>query len=50
MLDTVIGSEAELVYPRLGYKEVGRIPRYGISPQDGRLVDEIFFYKDLRKQ
>jgi hypothetical protein len=49
MLDTVIGSEAELVYRRLGYNEVGRIPRYGISPRDGSLVDEIFYYKDLRK-
>jgi hypothetical protein len=49
ILDTVIGSEAAHVYPRLGYTEFGRLPRYGISPIDGSLVDEIFYFKDLRK-
>lgn len=48
MLDTTIGSGAEHVYPKLGYKEVGVIPRYGFSPDDRRLRDEIFFYKDLK--
>ncbi|KAL1310901.1 hypothetical protein AAFC00_001130 [Neodothiora populina] len=48
VLDTEVGSPAEAVYPRLGYTAVGTIPRYGISPKDGRLVDEIWFYKDLR--
>lgn len=47
MLDTTIGSGAEFVYPKLGYKELGVIPRYGYSPKDGSLKDEIFFYKDL---
>lgn len=50
MLDTEIGSPAEHVYPRLGYTKVGIVPRYGISPKDGRLVDELFFYKDLRDE
>jgi hypothetical protein len=48
MLDTVIGSEAELVYYRLGYNEVGRIPRCGISPRGGDLVDLVFLFKDIR--
>ncbi|KAH0174512.1 hypothetical protein KCU67_g714, partial [Aureobasidium melanogenum] len=47
-LDTEAGSPAEGVYPRLGYTRLGAIPRYGLSPKDGRLVDEVFFYKDLR--
>ncbi|CAD0107511.1 unnamed protein product [Aureobasidium uvarum] len=42
------GSPAEGIYPRLGYTRLGAIPRYGVSPKDGRLVDEVFFYKDLR--
>ena len=49
MLDTTVGTAADLVYPRLGFKEFGVIPRYGISPVDGRLVDERFYYKDLRE-
>ena len=48
MLDTMVGLPAEHVYPRLGYIEVGVIPKFGISPKDGTLRDEIFFYKDLR--
>ncbi|KAI1386393.1 acyl-CoA N-acyltransferase [Hypoxylon trugodes] len=47
MLDTEIGSAAEKVYPRLGFTEVGRIPRYGISPAGG-LKDEVFYYKHLQ--
>lgn len=47
MLDTAIGSGAEFVYPKLGYKALGVIPRYGYSPKDGSLKDEMFFYKDL---
>lgn len=48
MLDTVVGSGADVMYPKLGYKEVGKIPRYGFSPQGGPMVDEVFFYKDLK--
>ena len=48
MLDTTIGLPAENVYPKLGWTELGVVPKYGISPEDGRLVDEKFFYKDLR--
>ena len=49
MLDTEEGSDAEFVYPRLGWKEVGRIPDYGYSPKDHRLVTGVFFYKALEK-
>jgi hypothetical protein len=49
MLDTTIGSGAEYVYPKLGYKELGIVPKYGIHPLTGKLADELFFYKDLRE-
>ena len=48
MLDTEIGSPAEHVYPKLGYKAYGIIPGSGLSPKDGKVRDELFFYKDLR--
>jgi hypothetical protein len=48
-LDTEAGSVAEGIYPRLDYTRLGAIPGYGLSPRDGRLVDEVFFYKDLKK-
>ena len=50
MLDTEVGSEAESVYPRLGWERLGVVRAYGISPRDGRLVDEVWFWKDLRKR
>ncbi|KAH9908746.1 acyl-CoA N-acyltransferase [Xylariomycetidae sp. FL2044] len=46
-LGTEIGSPAELVYPRLGYVEIGKIPKYGISPVTRELKDHIFYYKQL---
>jgi len=49
LLDTEVGSEAEKVYPRLGYTLLGVIPEFGISPKDRRLVGGAFFYKDLNK-
>lgn len=48
MLDTTISLPADNVYPKLGYIAYGVIPKYGISPKDGQLVDERFYYKDLR--
>lgn len=50
MLDTPVGAPAEQskMYEKAGYREVGVIPAFGISPKDGSLVDEKFFYKDLR--
>ncbi|KAK5137146.1 hypothetical protein LTR08_000651 [Meristemomyces frigidus] len=49
-LSTTIGSGAEMMYPKLGYTTYGVIPDYGIHPHTGELMDEMFFYKDLRKQ
>lgn len=49
LLDTTVGTEAEGVYPRLGYTRLGVVEDYGYSPKDGRLVDEVWFWKDLRK-
>lgn len=50
MLDVPVGSPAEQsrMYEQAGYVEVGTIPRFSIDPKDGSLVDEKFFYKDLR--
>ena len=51
MLDTTIGLPADDVYPKLGWTAYGVIPKYGISPRDGKtLVDERFYYKDLRDE
>ena len=47
-LDTTIGLPADEMYPKLGWKVWGMLPRYGTSPKDGSLVDERFYYKDLR--
>ncbi|OQN99797.1 hypothetical protein B0A48_14567 [Cryoendolithus antarcticus] len=44
----VNGSAAEQLYPRMGYNRIGTIPNYGFDPHDGSLVDEVFYYKDLR--
>ncbi|KAI1608158.1 acyl-CoA N-acyltransferase [Exophiala viscosa] len=49
MLDTIVGTEAEGVYPKLGYTRFGVVEEYGYSPRDGSLVDEVWFWKDLRK-
>lgn len=45
-LDTESGSLAESVFSKLGYTEVGRIPKYGLSPS-GEFKDVTFFYKSL---
>ena len=49
LLDTTVGSDAEHVYPRLGYERVGFLKEYGYHPHDGHLVDEVWYWKDLRK-
>jgi len=48
MLDTTVGTAAEKVYPKLGWERLGVVKDYGISPKDGRLLDEVWFWKDLR--
>jgi ribosomal protein S18 acetylase RimI-like enzyme len=47
-LDTSIGTGGAVrFYRRLGYRQVGGIPRYAADP-DGRLVKNAIFYKLLR--
>lgn len=48
MLDTTVGTPAEHLYPKLGWQRLGVVKDYGISPKDGRLLDEVFYVKDLR--
>ena len=49
LLDTTVGSDAEHVYPRLGYERVGVLREYGYHPHDGHLIDEVLYSKDLKK-
>ncbi|SEH77477.1 Acetyltransferase (GNAT) domain-containing protein [Rhizobium tibeticum] len=44
VLDTATGSDAEAIYPRLGWERVGVIPDYALWPQGG-LCDTTLFYK-----
>ncbi|UKZ74012.1 hypothetical protein TrVFT333_001666 [Trichoderma virens FT-333] len=46
LLDTESGNQAEAVFSRLGYTELGKVPGYGMSPAGG-LKDGTFFYKTL---
>lgn len=46
VLDTATGSEAEAIYPRLGWQRVGVIPDYAMWPEGG-LCDTTFFYKRI---
>lgn len=45
LLDTA-SDDAERLYRRQGWIEVGRVPGYALLP-DGRPYDTIFFYKQL---
>ena len=46
VLDTVTGDDAERLYTRLGWTNVGVIPNYALYP-DGRLCDTTVFWKAL---
>ncbi|MBY4608439.1 GNAT family N-acetyltransferase [Rhizobium sp. 9T] len=46
VLDTATGSDAEAIYPRLGWQRVGVIPDYALWPQGG-FCDTTLFYKRL---
>ena len=46
VLDTATGSEAETIYPRLGWERVGVIPDYAMWPEGG-LCATTFFYKRI---
>jgi len=45
-LDAKRGVPAEALYRRLGWTEVGAVPRYALD-SDGAPHDAVFFYKDL---
>jgi GNAT superfamily N-acetyltransferase len=46
VLDTATGSEAEAIYPRLGWERVGVIPDYAMWPQGG-FCGTTLFYKRI---
>jgi GNAT superfamily N-acetyltransferase len=46
VLDTVTGDGAESLYGKLGWTQVGVIPRYALYP-DGRPCDTTIFFKTL---
>jgi GNAT superfamily N-acetyltransferase len=46
VLDTLAGSEAETVYPRLGWQRAGQIPKYAADPW-GKLFPTVYFYKEI---
>ena len=46
VLDAVTGGDAERLYQRLGWVEVGVIPNYALYP-DGRPCDTTYFWKAL---
>lgn len=50
MLDTTQGSAAEALYVRLGWEKLGVVKDYGLDPRDGQLLDEVFFWKDIRSR
>jgi GNAT superfamily N-acetyltransferase len=47
VLDTVTGSDADVFYRSLGWREVGIIPDFALQP-DGALTPTTVFYKDVR--
>jgi acetyltransferase len=44
VLDTLAGSAAESIYPRLGWQRAGEIPHYAALP-DGEIRPTVIFYK-----
>jgi len=47
VLDTATGSDAEAIYPRLGWQKAGVVPDYALYP-DGGYCPTTFFYKRLK--
>jgi hypothetical protein len=45
-LDVESETAAEGAFRKMGYLEVGKIPKYSLSPA-GQLRPQTFFYKDL---
>jgi GNAT superfamily N-acetyltransferase len=46
VLDTISGSEADLLYRSLGWTAVGSVPNYAAMP-DGTLAATTYFYRKL---
>ena len=46
VLDTATGGDAERLYQRAGWQQVGVIPNYALMP-DGKLAGTTFFFKHL---
>src|SRR5438093_3984512 len=46
VLDTISGSEADVLYRSLGWTEVGSVPNYAAMP-DGSLAPTTIFYRQL---
>jgi GNAT superfamily N-acetyltransferase len=46
VLDTATGGDAERLYQRAGWQQVGAIPNYALMP-DGELAGTTFFFKQL---
>lgn len=46
VLDTATGSDAERLYQRLGWRQVGTIPGYALWP-DGRPCATTYYFKEL---
>lgn len=46
VLDTATGSDAEAIYPRLGWQRVGVVPDYAMWPEGG-LCDTTIFFKRI---
>ena len=47
VLDTISGSDAAVMYQRLGWTRAGEIPRYAAMP-DGALAPTTYYCKDIR--
>jgi ribosomal protein S18 acetylase RimI-like enzyme len=43
VLDTATGSDAEAIYPRLGWQRVGIIPDYAMWPEGGLCATTVFY-------
>ncbi|MBB3311549.1 GNAT superfamily N-acetyltransferase [Rhizobium sp. BK196] len=43
VLDTATGSDAEAIYPRLGWERVGVIPDYALWPEGGFCATTLFY-------
>lgn len=43
VLDTATGSDAEAIYPRLGWQRVGVIPDYALWPEGGFCATTLFY-------